>query len=168
MDVGITTFETKRKRITLLDAPGHRDFVPNMISGAAQADVAILVIDAIGFEAGFESDGQTREHVLLAKSLGVSQIGVVINKLDLVQWSKDRFDLIVSKLGPFLKQTGFKQPWFLPISGLSGENMVERKESKLEWFTGATLLEKIDEFQVLAKWKLRLKSRRALGKLRSR
>ena len=149
MDVGITTFETKNKRITLLDAPGHRDFVPNMISGAAQADVEILVIDAIGFEAGFENDGQTREHVLLAKSLGVSQIGVVINKLDLVQWSKDRYEAIVSKLGVFLKQTGFKSPWFLPISGLSGENMVERKEPKLtEWFEGPTLLSMIDEFKV--------------------
>ena len=109
MDIGVTNFETPSRKITLLDAPGHRDFVPNMITGAAQADVALLVIDATtdGFEKGFDSDGQTKEHALLVRSLGVSQLGVAINKLDTVDWSKDRYDFIVNKLGQFLKQSGF-------------------------------------------------------------
>jgi len=150
IDVAVNNFETEHRRVTLLDAPGHRDFVPNMISGAAQADVAILVIDAIDFEKGFESDGQTKEHALLAKSLGVQQLGVVVNKVDLVDWSKDRFEAITSKLGAFLKQAGFNPQniWYLPASGLLGENVVERKEKKLmDWYSGPTLLQRIDEFK---------------------
>jgi len=154
MDVAVNNFETEHKRITLLDAPGHRDFVPNMISGTAQADVAVLVIDAIDFEKGFDSDGQTKEQALLARSLGVTQLGVAINKLDLVGWSKERFDQIVTKLGAFLKQSGFqpKNLWFTPTSGLMGENLIKKTDPKLtSWYDGPTLLQRIDDFQPAAR-----------------
>ncbi|XP_011270409.1 hypothetical protein CAOG_08779 [Capsaspora owczarzaki ATCC 30864] len=152
IDVAMTSFETKTKRITLLDAPGHRDFIPNMISGAAQADVAVLVVNAgVGeFEAGFEGGGQTREHALLVRSLGVNQLIVAVNKLDACDWSKARFDELVARLSLFLKTSGYRldNVTFVPVSGLIGENLIERKEPKLtQWYSGPTLVEQIDQFQ---------------------
>ncbi|XP_014290235.1 protein HBS1 [Halyomorpha halys] len=152
MDVGQSKFETNTKIVTLLDAPGHKDFIPNMITGAAQADVSLLVVDSTRgeFETGFESGGQTREHALLVRSLGVSQICVVVNKLDTVSWSEERFLEIQNKLGAFLKQAGFKERdiSFVPCSGLSGENLTEK--SKLpelnKWYKGPCLLEVVDKF----------------------
>ncbi|XP_073975053.1 translation elongation factor EF-1alpha (GTPase) HBS1 isoform X2 [Rhodnius prolixus] len=153
MDVGQSKFETKNKIVTLLDAPGHKDFIPNMITGAAQADVALLVVDSTRgeFETGFESGGQTREHALLVRSLGVNQLCVVINKLDTVDWSEERFLEISVKMGTFLKQAGFKEKdvTFVPCSGLTGENLIERSscEKLLKWYKGPTLLEVIDKFK---------------------
>ncbi|KAJ9586085.1 hypothetical protein L9F63_020282, partial [Diploptera punctata] len=124
MDVGQSKFETASKVVTLLDAPGHKDFIPNMITGATQADVALLVVDATRgeFETGFESGGQTREHALLVRSLGVSQLGVVVNKLDTVGWSQERFEEIVGKLAP-------------------------REDMLIQWYKGPCLLDVIDKFK---------------------
>ncbi|XP_076440596.1 HBS1-like protein isoform X2 [Babylonia areolata] len=153
MDVAQTRFVTDKKLVTLLDAPGHKDFIPNMITGAAQADVAILVINSTRgeFETGFESGGQTREHALLARSLGVSQIIVAVNKMDTVDWDQSRYDEIVKKLRQFLKQVGFKEGdlSFIPCSGLAGENLTkEAKEPQLvQWYSGPSLLSQIDQFR---------------------
>ncbi|XP_014417911.1 HBS1-like protein isoform X2 [Camelus ferus] len=153
MDVGMTKFETTTKVITLMDAPGHKDFIPNMITGAAQADVAVLVVDASRgeFEAGFETGGQTREHGLLVRSLGVTQLAVAVNKMDQVNWQQERFQEITGKLGHFLKQAGFKENdvAFIPTSGLSGENLITRSQSSelTKWYKGQCLLEQIDSFK---------------------
>ncbi|KAK9766011.1 hypothetical protein K7432_005217 [Basidiobolus ranarum] len=154
MDVAITKFESPNRKFTLLDAPGHRDFVPNMISGAAQADVAILVVDASTgeFESGFIADGQTKEHALLVRSLGVQQLVIAVNKLDNVYWSQARFEEIKEQLVVFLTQAGFRKQniSFIPVSGLTGENMIKLSEDNHElrsWYSGPTLLEKIDSFE---------------------
>ncbi|CAK6962222.1 HBS1-like protein isoform X1 [Scomber scombrus] len=153
MDVGMTKFETNSKVVTLMDAPGHKDFIPNMITGAAQADVAVLVVDASRgeFEAGFEAGGQTREHALLVRSLGVLQLAVAVNKMDQVNWQQERFQEIISKLGHFLKQAGFKDSdvFYIPTSGLSGENLATRSlvAQLTSWYSGPSLLEQIDAFK---------------------
>ena len=153
MDVASARFETKNRRVQILDAPGHKDFIPNMITGAAAADTALLVIDATKgeFEAGFESGGQTREHTMLVRSLGVSTIAVVINKLDNVAWDQERYKDIKDKLKVFLKQTGFKDSdvTFVPCSGLKGENLIKpSSDPKLSsWYNGPCLVDVIDNFK---------------------
>ncbi|KAG8484152.1 hypothetical protein CXB51_022923 [Gossypium anomalum] len=111
VEVGRAQFETETTRFTILDAPGHKSYVPNMISGASQADIGVLVISARKgeFETGYERGGQTREHVQLAKTLGVSKLLVVVNKMDdhTVNWSKERYDEIESKMVPFLRSSGY-------------------------------------------------------------
>ncbi|KAI8353365.1 P-loop containing nucleoside triphosphate hydrolase protein [Blakeslea trispora] len=153
MDIATNYFETEHRAFTLLDAPGHRDFIPNMISGTAQADAAILVVDAStnAFESGFDAGGQTKEHAVLARSLGVQQLIVAINKLDMAEWSEARYEEIKQKLGTYLTQVGFKKTnvSFIPVSGLTGENLVKKsKESALlSWYKdGPSLMEQIDKF----------------------
>lgn len=154
MDVGTNKFETEHRIITLLDAPGHRDFIPNMISGAYQADVAVLVVNSTTgeFEAGFESGGQTREHALLVRSLGVSQLVIAVNKLDTVDWKEERFRDIEQKLSVFLnKQAGFREKdlTFIPCSGLTGENLTcgPTSESLKSWYTGLNLVQAVDNLK---------------------
>lgn len=151
MDVGQNRFETPTKSITLLDAPGHKDFIPNMISGAYQADVAILVVNATRgeFEAGFDSGGQTREHALLVRSLGVAQLIVAVNKLDTVDWSQSRFEEIRQKLKAFLRTVGFKEAdvTYVPCSGFTGDNLAKQSDKLSQWYEGRTLLSAIDNFK---------------------
>lgn len=158
IDVGCSYFSTATKNVTLLDAPGHKDFIPNMISGAAQADAAILVIDSgIGeFESGFQGagnfHGQTKEHSYLARALGVTYLIVAINKLDVIKWDHERFMQIKSQLEPFLKKAGFKDILFIPISGLNGDNLTTRSGSTLlNWYTGASLVDLIDQIPLPAR-----------------
>ncbi|XP_057951410.1 uncharacterized protein LOC131146101 isoform X2 [Malania oleifera] len=156
VEVGRAHFETESTRFTILDAPGHKSYVPNMISGASQADVGVLVISARKgeFETGYERGGQTREHVQLAKTLGVSKLFVVVNKMDdpTVNWSKERYDEIESKMIPFLKSSGYnvkKDVLFLPISGLIGTNMKIRVDKSIcKWWNGPCLFEALDAVEV--------------------
>ncbi|KAI8975255.1 P-loop containing nucleoside triphosphate hydrolase protein [Mycotypha africana] len=149
MDIGTAHFETEHYRFCILDAPGHRDFIPNMISGTAQADAAVLVVDGStnAFESGFDAGGQTKEHAILARSLGIQTLIVAINKMDMVQWSQERFEEIKEKLGAYLYQLGFKQSnvAFVPISGFHGVNLYDNKEPALtQWYHGPTLTEQLD------------------------
>ncbi|KEH40223.1 putative protein-synthesizing GTPase [Medicago truncatula] len=152
IDISLWKFETTNFRCTLIDAPGHRDFIKNMITGASEADCAVLIIDSTlgGFDAGFCKNGQTTEHVQLAFALGVSQMICCCNKMDATtpKYSKDRYEQIVSQISPFLSEVGYnlgKIP-FIPISGYEGDNIIERS-SNLDWYTGPTLLEALDQFR---------------------
>jgi elongation factor 1-alpha len=152
IDIALWKFETNKYYFTIIDAPGHRDFIKNMITGTSQADCAVLVV-ASGtgeFEAGIAKNGQTREHALLAYTLGVKQMIVVVNKMDdkSVNWSQQRFEEIKTEVSGFIKKIGYnpdKVP-FVPISGWLGDNMLE-KSTNLTWWKGPTLLEALDAIQ---------------------
>ena len=143
IDIAMNNFETESTSFTILDAPGHRDFIPNMIAGASQADFAVLVIDAStgNFESGLK--GQTKEHALLVRSMGVQRIVIAVNKLDTVHWSQDRFDEISQQVSAFLTSAGFlaKNLAFVPCAGLTGDNIVRKAETpQASWYTGAPLI----------------------------
>jgi len=157
VEVGRAFFETENKHWTLLDAPGHKGFVPNMISGTSQADVAVLVISARKgeFETGFERGGQTREHAMLAKTSGVKFLIVLINKMDdpTVNWNEQRFNECKDKLLPYLKKCGFNpktEIFFIPVSGLNGSFLRDiPPESVCPWYRGPTFLTFIDQLSFL-------------------
>jgi elongation factor 1-alpha len=153
IDIALWKFETPKHVFTIIDAPGHRDFIKNMITGTSQADAAVLVVAATTgeFEAGIGKDGQTREHALLANTLGVKQMIVAVNKMDdkTVNWSQDRFEEIKKEVQTYLtKKVGFKDDkiTFVPISGWNGDNMLE-KSPNMGWFKGPTLLEALDSLE---------------------
>lgn len=165
IDIALWKFETPKYMVTVIDAPGHRDFIKNMITGTSQADCAILIIaGGTGeFEAGISKDGQTREHALLAYTLGVRQLIVAINKMDTVKWQKERYDEIISETSNFVKKVGYnpKTVAFVPISGWEGDNMIEAS-TNCPWYkgwekesinkngpkaSGKTLLEAIDAIE---------------------
>jgi len=142
-------FETKKYYFTIIDAPGHRDFIKNMITGTSQADVAILMIASPPgeFEAGYAKNGQTREHALLAFTLGVKQMIVCLNKMDdkSVNYGEERYKEIRDELTKFLGKCGYKTDGipFIPISGWNGDNMVDRSPN-MTWYKGPILLEALD------------------------
>jgi len=161
IDIALWKFETQKYYVTIIDAPGHRDFIKNMITGTSQADCAVLVV-ACGtgeFEAGISKNGQTREHALLAQTLGVKQLIVACNKMDSTEppFSEARFNEVVTEVSNFVKKIGYNPAGipFVPISGFNGDNMLESSD-RMPWFkgwsierkegsaSGKTLLEALD------------------------
>jgi peptide chain release factor subunit 3 len=157
VEVGRGFFETEKRRYSILDAPGHKTYVPNMIGGASQADVGILVISARKgeYETGFEKGGQTREHAMLAKTQGVNKLVVVINKMDdpTVEWSKERYAECTTKLSAFLKATGYNlktDVFFMPIAAQQTLGIKDRIPKGIaDWYNGPSLLEYLDGMQTL-------------------
>merc|ERR1711990_1145486 len=147
IDIALWKFETTKYYITIIDAPGHRDFIKNMITGTSQADCAVLVVDGSkgGFEAGISKEGQTREHALLAYTLGVKQMIVAVNKMDTVEYDQKRFKEIEKEVKSYVKKVGYnpKKVPFIPISGWAGDNMLE-KGSNMPWWKGPTLFGALD------------------------
>ncbi|MCL2477245.1 translation elongation factor EF-1 subunit alpha [Candidatus Bathycorpusculum sp.] len=156
IDLRFLQFPTKKYNMTVIDAPGHRDFIKNMITGASQADAAVLFSSAKKgeFEAGIGAGGQTREHAFLAFTLGIRQLIVGINKMDdsTVNWSKDRYEEMKNELSRMLKIVGFKidKINFVPVSGLKGDNLAT-KSPNMPWYTGPTMMEAFDLLEVPAK-----------------
>ena len=134
IDVGVKKIELEDRQIVFLDSPGHRDFVPNMITGAAQADYAILVIDVTHFESTFISGGQTKEHAYIVKSLGVAKLIIAMNKMDLIKWSVEAFEKIKTKLNFYLHKIGFKEDEliYVPVSAFHSENLVKKMDKPFE------------------------------------
>ncbi len=140
IDIAHKRFDTSKYYFTVVDCPGHRDFVKNMITGASQADAAILVVAA--------PDGvmeQTKEHVFLARTLGINQLIVAINKMDAVKYDQKRFEEVKKDLSSLLQMVGYKpaEVLFIPTSALAGTN-ISKKSPETPWYTGPTILEALD------------------------
>merc|ERR1712029_1289363 len=163
IDIALWKFLTDKYFVTIIDAPGHRDFIKNMITGTSQADCAVLICaSSTGeFEAGISKNGQTREHAILAYTLGVKQMIVGVNKMDNTEppYSEARFTEIKKEVSTYIKKIGYNPVTvpFVPISGFQGDNMIE-KSDKMSWFagwkvekpkaaSGFTLLEALDNIQ---------------------
>jgi elongation factor 1-alpha len=147
IDISHREFETPKYYCTIIDAPGHRDFVKNMITGASQADAAVLQVSV--------KDGvqpQTKEHAFLAKVLGINQLAVNMNKMDAVGYKKEEFDKVKVEVEKLLRGIGYKveNVHFMPCSGYNGDNLT-KKSANMPWYTGPTMLEVIDTFKVPAK-----------------
>jgi elongation factor 1-alpha len=140
IDLAHKRFDTDKYYFTVIDAPGHKDFVKNMITGASQADAAVLVVAANDSVAA-----QTKEHVFLSKTLGVNQMIIGINKMDMVAHDEKRFNEVKEDVSNLLKSVGYKvdQITFVPMASFPGENIVNKSEN-MSWYTGPTLLEAID------------------------
>eukprot|EP01064_Diplonema_japonicum_P020559 TRINITY_DN3014_c8_g1_i1.p1 TRINITY_DN3014_c8_g1~~TRINITY_DN3014_c8_g1_i1.p1 ORF type:complete len:660 (+),score=181.51 TRINITY_DN3014_c8_g1_i1:26-1981(+) len=148
MDVATANFQTPTKQVTLLDAPGHSAFVGNTCNGVTQADMAVIVINAVQgeFEAGLER-GQTREHIFILRGSGIKHIIIAVNKIDTVPKSQERFEEIRAKLSTFLDDTGFRKEnlTWVPVSGLHGYNLTTKPNDAIPWWEGPTLLEAINQ-----------------------
>ncbi len=153
IDLAFLRFETPKYFFTVIDAPGHRDFVKNMVTGASQADAAILFVSAKRgeFEAGIGPGGQTKEHAFLAFTLGVKQLVVAVNKMDdaTVKWNQERYEEIKNEVSRMLKMVGFnvEKISFVPTSGWTGDNLVKLSD-KMPWYKGPTIFEALDAFDL--------------------
>jgi elongation factor 1-alpha len=149
IDLAFQKFETKKFFYTLIDAPGHRDFIKNMITGASEADAAILVVSVKPgeTEAATEPGGQAREHAFLSRTLGVSQIVVALNKMDDQNFSEARYNEVKGIVEKMLKMVGYNTSKvnFIPISAWKGDNLV-KKSDNMPWYKGTTLAEALDQF----------------------
>ncbi|ACV25080.1 translation elongation factor EF-1 subunit alpha [Methanocaldococcus fervens] len=146
IDVAHKKFETPKYEITIVDCPGHRDFIKNMITGASQADAAVLVVDVNDAKTGIQP--QTREHLFLARTLGIKQLAVAINKMDTVNYSQEEYEKMKKMLSEqLLKVLGYNpdQIDFIPTASLKGDNVVKRSEN-MPWYKGPTLVEALDKF----------------------
>ena len=154
IDLAFQKFESSKFFFTLIDAPGHRDFIKNMITGASEADAAILVLSAKEGETdtAIAAGGQAREHAFLLKTLGVSQIIVAINKMDAVEYSEDAYNTAREKGEKLVKSVGYRldEVPFIPLSGWKGDNLVKRS-GNMDWYKGKTLLEAFDDFKISKK-----------------
>ena len=150
IDLAFQKFETSKYFFTLIDAPGHKDFIKNMITGASEADAAILVISVKPgeTEASIEPGGQGREHAFLAKTLGVGQMVVALNKMDDVGYQEARYKEVRDNVEKMLKSVGFNVAKinFVPVSGWKGDNLVKKSEN-MPWYKGVTLAEALDAFE---------------------
>ncbi len=144
IDIAHREFNTAKYHFTIIDAPGHRDFIKNMITGASQADAAVLVCSV---KEGIQP--QTKEHAFLAKVLGIQQIVVAINKMDTADYDRVKFEDMKAQISTLLKNIGYKIETiqFIPISSYGGQN-VGKKPDKMDWYKGLTLVETFDTFKV--------------------
>ena len=140
IDLAYRKILTQKFQITIIDAPGHRDFVKNMITGASQADAAFLVIAA---PSGVQP--QTTEHLWLLRTMGVKNIAVAVNKMDAVDYKQEKFNQVKEDVTKLLTQVGVKPAAFVACSGLKGDN-VKNKSDKMSWYTGPTIVEQFDLF----------------------
>lgn len=153
IDLAFLRFETPKYFFTVIDAPGHRDFVKNMVTGASQADAAILFVSAKRgeFEAGIGPGGQTKEHAFLAFTLGVKQLVVAVNKMDdaTVNWNQERYEEIKNEVSRMLKMVGFnvEKISFVPTSGWTGDNLVKLSD-KMPWYKGPTIFDALNAFDL--------------------
>ncbi len=145
IDLSYRKLPTQKFEVTIIDAPGHRDFVKNMITGASQADAAFLTV-AAGQGAGVQP--QTKEHLWLLRTMGVSQIAVNVNKMDTVDFKEDEFNKIKDDVSKLLKEVGYnpEKITFLAISGLKGDNVAKKSEN-MPWYKGPTVIEQFDLFE---------------------
>ena len=144
IDLSYKKFITPKFEVTIIDAPGHKDFIKNMITGTSQADAAFLVVAAPE-----GAMAQTKEHLWLLRTLGVKQICVLLNKMDVSKYDQKRFEEVKTELSKLVQSVGYKldKVNFIPIAGFHGDN-VAKKSANMPWYTGPTLLEQIDKFDV--------------------
>ncbi len=144
IDLAHKKFDTDKYNFTIIDAPGHKDFIKNMITGASQADAAVVVV------AGNDSVmAQTKEHIFLSRTLGVGQIIIAVNKMDIVKYDEAKYKKVKEDVSALLKTVGYKPDdiKFIPIASLVGDNVVKKSEN-MPWYTGETLLEALDSLTV--------------------